>query len=119
MELSCFENKITVNNDFRLKFPRTYFRGKGSKINFTEKNLWQLGQNNIKSEKIKDSGQISDFLVFFESLVEITVENLRFRSLIETDLLKETRNSHFCVTPQKSSINVCLMKLLRSTVTKK
>ena len=33
-------------------------------------------------------------------------------------VLKETRNSYFCV-PQKSSVNVCLMKILKSTATKK
>ena len=38
--------------------------------------------------------------------------------------LKKTRNSYFCVTSlvtqnQKSLVNVCLMKIVKSTVTKK
>ena len=33
--------------------------------------------------------------------------------------LKEMCNSYFCVTPQKSWVNVCLMKILKSTVLKK
>ena len=33
--------------------------------------------------------------------------------------LKKTHNSHFRVTPKKSLVNVCLMKILKSTVTKK
>ena len=40
--------------------------------------------------------------------------------MYEQKCLKETRNSYWCVTPKNHRLaNVCLIKILKSTVTKK